>query len=431
MGKELKINSPIHPNLLKAMDEYYKVENKQRVETFRNFCVKQNHVKVKKKLKILYVTFLKYPNNGGLSNYITSLKTGFEKEGHHVDVISPLQMTTVHLEKRVPEAAAKVKEFLLKRYGVANEKIVKNTSFLNVFHLFLQEKQLEGYDVFHAQDLFALFLLGQINVKYKKPLFFTPHGHFTKSRIKFGKIKVGSIEEVYFSEIEKQGIKTANKIITISNSFHHTLQAYGAKEKQLVTVHTGIHFPKATIGKKTENGKVIISCIARLAPRKGHVFLLRALAKIKPLFPNVDAWIVGDGSMRKTLEKEAKQLHLENVIFFGRRTNVAEILALSSIYVLPTINDNFPLSIIEAMLAGRAIVTTNCGGIPEMIHHRETGLICEPGNVEELAEALTLLLTNEKLREQLGKEAREYAKKHFVQNVMVSGIKDVYREFVL
>lgn len=430
MGKTQKDDSPIHPNLLKVMDEYYKVENKQKVETFQSFYVNKNDRNKKKRLRILYVTFLKYPNHGGLSNYITSLKTGFEHAGHDVDVISPLQMTSVHFEKYIPEVAAKVKNFLLRRYGIANERIIKNISFLNVFYSFLKEKQLAEYDVFHGQDLFAIFLLGQLNRIYKKSLFFTPHGHFTESRMKFGKIERGSIEEIYFREIEKQGIKAANKIITISHSFHRILRKYGAKKEQLVTVHTGIHFPNHTIRKQIENDKIIISCIARLAPRKGHIFLLQALAKLKPLFQNIDVWIVGDGSMREKLEKEVQQLKLNNVSFFGRKTNVAEILAQSSIYVLPTINDNFPLSIIEAMLAGQAIVTTNCGGIPEMIYHGKTGLICKPGNVEELTDALTLLLTKNELRKQLGQNAKQYAEEHLVQKVMVSRIEDIYQEFV-
>ncbi len=68
--------------------------------------------------------------------------------------------------------------------------------------------------------------------------FFTPHGHFTKSRMKFHKIQKGSIEEAYFSEIERQGIRASDKIITISDSFHEPLLEYGAKEAQLTTVHT-------------------------------------------------------------------------------------------------------------------------------------------------------------------------------------------------
>ncbi|MGA3762289.1 glycosyltransferase, partial [Bacillus velezensis] len=78
----------------------------------------------------------------------------------------------------------------------------------------LKEKDLEQYDLLHAQDLFAVFLLGYLNQTYQLPLFFTPHGHFTKSRMKFHKIQKGSREEAYFSERERQGIQASDKIIT-------------------------------------------------------------------------------------------------------------------------------------------------------------------------------------------------------------------------
>ncbi|SFI38287.1 MULTISPECIES: glycosyltransferase family 4 protein [unclassified Bacillus (in: firmicutes)] len=426
-------NSPFHTSLLKIMDEYYQIDHKKDyiIEPFQTFGIKQGSILSNtNKLKILYVTFLKYPNTGGLSNYITSLKTGFEKYGHDVDVISPTQMTAVHLEQDIPKAAQCARDFMLQRYGIVNEKIIKNTSFLNVFKSFLRERSLEKYDVFHAQDLFSVFLLGQLNLAYKKPLFFTPHGHFTKSRVKFDKIKKGSIEEAYFSEIEKQGIRAADQIITISNSFHPPLKDYGAKTEQLITVHTGIHFQQDFMSKQECNNNLVISCISRLSPRKGHDIFLKALSQIQQDLSNVEVWIVGDGVMREKLENQVIQLGLDNIKFFGRRTDIPEILSSSAIYVLPTINDNFPISVIEAMFSRQAIITTNCGGIPEMIQNGKTGIICEPGNVQQLSDALKLLLTNKDLREQLGREAQVYSRQHLTQDVMVSKIERIYYSFM-
>ena len=424
---------PFHASLLKVMDEYYKIDSKKNhlMEPFQTFGIKKNRIPSKtKKLKILYVTFLRYPNTGGLSNYITSLKTGFEKYGHDVDVISPTQMTAVHLEQDIPRAAEHARDFLLQRYGTVNEKIIKNTSYMNVYKSFLRGRSLEQYDVFHAQDLFSVFLLGQLNLEYKKPLFFTPHGHFTKSRLKFDKIKKGSIEEVYFSEIEKQGIRASDQIITISNSFHSPLKEYGAKIEQLVTVHTGIHFHQASILKQEYNDNLVISCVSRLSPRKGHDILLKALSQIQRDLSNVEIWIVGDGVMRERLEDQVLQLGLDNVRFFGRRTDISEILSSSTIYVLPTINDNFPISIIEAMFSRQAIVTTNCGGISEMIQNGKTGIICEPGNVQQLSDALKLLLANKSLRECLGRNAQEYSRQHLTQGGMISKIERIYHSFI-
>ncbi|WP_042984113.1 glycosyltransferase family 4 protein [Bacillus clarus] len=424
------MNYPLHESLVKVMDAYYKVEN--RVEYLINplQSFRPEKATMKKNMKILYVTFLKYPNTGGLANYITTLKTGFEKCGHEIKILSPLQMPIEYFERKIPQEAQNIRFFLKKRYGISNEKIIKNVSFLNVFAEFLQGQNLEEYDIFHAQDLFAIFIMGQLNERYRKPLFFTPHGHFTKSRLKFDKIQRGSIEEIHFREIEKQGIRAANQIITISNSFHEPLQEYGAKKEQLITVHTGINLEKIVTVKKKDEEKILICCVARLSPRKGHDILLKALSEMKVSLSNVEVWIVGDGSMRSELERQAQILGLENVKFLGKRTDIAEILAISDIYILPTINDNFPLSILEAMFSGKAIITTNCGGIVEMIQNRKTGIICEPGNVSQITESLTLLLQNKRLRSYLGKNAKEYADRNFTQAIMVSKIEEIYRRYV-
>ncbi|UBM13081.1 glycosyltransferase family 4 protein [Bacillus velezensis] len=423
-----KPNDLVPLALLRAMDQFYGIEHQSEPEMLYSFCAEgKSSPKRKKPLRILYATFLRYPNVGGLASYITSIKTGFERIGHQADVISPLQMPPSFFQEDIPRAADEIRAFLVGRYGAANEKFLKNLSYLHVFQRFLKEKDLEQYDLFHAQDLFAVFLLGYLNQTYQRPLFFTPHGHFTKSRMKFHKIQKGSIEEAYFSEIERQGIRASDKIITISDSFHEPLLEYGAKEAQLTTVHTGIDIQDAPESKRAE--KLVIACVSRLTERKGHDVMLDALARIRHHLSGVDIWIIGDGNMRGFLEEKRRKLGLSNVFFLGKRRDVPALLAESSIFVLPTLNDNFPIAIIEAMFSGQAIVATDCGGIPEMIRHEATGLICQPGNSRELADALVMLITDQSLRERLGKEARSYAGRHLRQELMVSKIESIYQSF--
>ncbi|GGE72060.1 glycosyltransferase family 4 protein [Priestia taiwanensis] len=413
-----------HESLVRVMDIYYGVAKEEE-----SILVAPKYSLQGRKsgsLNILYVTFLRYPNTGGLSNYITSLQMGMKRRGHQVDVFSPVQMPPIYFDTYIPEAAKEARSFLKERYNIENEKLVKNSSYLHAFTRFLRNQSLEEYDVIHAEDLFALFLLGQMKEVHKKPLFFTPHGYFTRSRMKFGKIRTGSIEEAYFTGIEKQGIHAADKIITISDSFHLPLREYGATDEQLVTVHTGIDFYPVV---STEEDHLVIVSVARLAPRKGHDLLIEAVARMQEELEGVEVWIVGDGVRRQQLEKEVKKKGLQQVKFLGRREDVANVLAASTIYVLPTLNDNFPISIIEAMFAGKAIITTTCGGIVEMIQHGETGLLCEPGNVEQLIQALRLLLTNKALRNKLGKQAHAYAKQHFTQEDMAAKMETIYRSF--
>lgn len=131
----------IHPSLLAAMDEFYGVDRVMEDPVPLQAFGRKSKVGGKKKMKILYVTFFQYPHTGGLSHYITSIQTGFEQLGHEVDVFAPNQMSSLQLEKWIPQAAYEARRFMHNRYGTVSEKIVKYLSFLHVFELFLKRKR--------------------------------------------------------------------------------------------------------------------------------------------------------------------------------------------------------------------------------------------------------------------------------------------------
>ncbi|WP_258549548.1 glycosyltransferase family 4 protein [Rossellomorea aquimaris] len=417
----------IHPSLLAIMDQYYDVERDYKEPLTLQPFGQKTEGDDSKPMKILYVTFFQYPHTGGLSHYITSIKNGFEKGGHSVDVLAPNHMSSEQLEEWIPEASSEARKFMNRRYGRVNEKIVKNLSYLHVFGIFLKEKNLQQYDIIHAQDLFAIFILGHLNQTYQKPLLFTPHGFFTKSRLKFNKMQKGSIEEAYFTELEKVGIAASTEIVMISDSFRPNLMDFGAKDERMVTVHTGIDFNPLP-HKNHEN--IILTCVSRLSPRKGHGFLLEALSRLREHLTNVEVWIVGDGVMKEKLIEQAKELQLNNVKFLGKRHDIPHILSMSDIYVLATVNDNFPLSVMEAMFSRQAVISTTCGGIPEMVQHEETGILCEPGNVEQLAHAIKRFLTNKEERKRFANNAESYARQHLTSQVMTRKIEKIYQTYL-
>jgi glycosyltransferase involved in cell wall biosynthesis len=117
------------------------------------------------------------------------------------------------------------------------------------------------------------------------------------------------------------------------------------------------------------------------------------------------------------------------VNFLGSRDDVPSLLNKTDIFVLPTINDSLPISIIEAMHNGTAVISTNCGGIPELIKHNKTGIIVEPGDPEQLAHALKFLITNKEVRNKMSMNAKIHAKKHLTIDSMVGKIQHLYTDF--
>jgi glycosyltransferase involved in cell wall biosynthesis len=418
-----------YPYLVSATDRYYGVtqssEEKQR-KVKKKTSIDSSKSKI---LRILITTYWNYPAVGGLQNYITALKVGLEKLGHIVDIISPNQFpkdVSKDNEKNIGKAT---KQFYINRYGCYSDKIVKSNKRLSHYEMMLRNMDLEKYDIFHAQDRFTANILGRINQSYQKPLLFTPHGFMTQRKLDFNLIEQESVEEAYFLSLDQKAIENSDHIITLCEVFRPMLKKLGAKDNKMTTVYTGIDFnpDNKQKTKTTSDDKTVITCISRLRPRKGHKYLFEALALIKSKLTNVDVWIVGDGEMREELENQVQALQLSNVSFLGVRNDIAELLSQTDIFVLPTTSDTLPIAIIEAMFATKAIITTNQGGIPEIIQDHHSGLIAEVGNSQQLAEKLSLLLSDSALRATLAQNAGTFAEKHLTSTSMIKKIEEIYQ----
>jgi glycosyltransferase involved in cell wall biosynthesis len=127
---------------------------------------------------------------------------------------------------------------------------------------------------------------------------------------------------------------------------------------------------------------------------------------------------------------QVRALQLDNVSFLGNRNDISELLNKTDIFVMPTTSDSLPLSIIEAMFAEKAILTTDCGGIPEIIQDYHSGLIAEPANSEYLGVKLLLLVYDVSLREKLAKNAKAFAEKYLTVSKMAQKIKEIYQSLL-
>ncbi|WP_033580847.1 glycosyltransferase family 4 protein [Priestia aryabhattai] len=422
-----------YPYLIDTLDQYYGLKSRSSRKTISKENSKRrssSRKNSKKKFSILIATFWSFPHVGGLSNYISTLSKGLKSQGHKVDIISPNQFSMSKVKQFREVATPNLKHFFTKRYGSYNDRILNHQRLIYVYEKMLETINLEKYDILHAQDLFTANILGRFNEFYNKPLFYTPHGMFTSNRLKFNIIKKSSVEEAYFTELESKAIEYASHIIVLSDSFREPLIKLGAKNRNITTVITGIDYPvNQREGKEKDSQKLVITCVARLGPRKGHNYLFDALARLKKYTSNVEVLIVGDGQMREKLEKQKKALGLSMVNFLGSRDDVPSLLNKTDIFVLPTINDSLPISIIEAMHSGTAVISTNCGGIPELIKHNKTGIIVEPGDPEQLAHALKFLITNKEVRNKMSTTAKNHAKNHLTVDSMVGKIKHLYTAF--
>lgn len=173
----------------------------------------------------------------------------------------------------------------------------------------------------------------------------------------------------------------------------------------------------------------LILAIGNLYPVKGHAVLLRALAQLEERSPGLPwcAAIAGRGQEETSLHQLAEALGIaERVRLLGFRSDTADLLAAAQIVALPSLSEGLPLVLLEAMGAGRAVVASAVGGIPEVISPGRDGLLVTPGDVPELATALERLLRNSEERARLGQAARRLAIERYSVQAMTDAYEEVY-----
>lgn len=173
--------------------------------------------------------------------------------------------------------------------------------------------------------------------------------------------------------------------------------------------------------------KILVGTVAELHRNKGLPYLLEAASKVLENHPNSLFIIVGEGEERQQLEKEISNLGLENAIkLLGYVENSSEYFKAFSIFVLPSIKEGLPYTILEAGSASLPVVATIVGGIPEIIDDMKSGILVQPKNGKELAHAISFLIEHPEERRAYGSALHEKVLKDFSIEKMISETEKVY-----
>ena len=154
---------------------------------------------------------------------------------------------------------------------------------------------------------------------------------------------------------------------------------------------------------------------------------MQAAATMLEKIPNAHFIIVGDGPLKGELMETRRKLNLEERVHFtGIQTEVRPYLAAMDIYMMSSIFEGLPIALLEAMASGCAVVTTDAGGIKEVIRHDQEGLVCSVDQPEKLATFAVELLTDPKKRRQLAVQGRTRVEEHFSLKKMVRELEELY-----
>ena len=181
---------------------------------------------------------------------------------------------------------------------------------------------------------------------------------------------------------------------------------YDMDSESIHTVYNGIDLAKCEVKESYALGDPIkIIHIGRFFEQKNHKGLLEVFSKIKKKYPNAVLQLVGDGELKSSMELYADELGIkDSVEFMGAKANVHEFLSDADIFMLPSIYEGVPITLIEAMGSGMPIVATAVGGVPDMLSHNESAMLTKV-DVDSVYEACIELLENDEKRLKLGKSA--------------------------
>ncbi len=344
-------------------------------------------------MKVLLISVWK-PRKGGIITHVENLL----KHSRNVFVILTYQNRDVRKEPGII------------RVPVINAPILRGVSFA----LFSFLKALrKDYDIIHAHYAIPQGLSGALIKKVrKKPLVITVHG---SDLTVLGESK-------FFRPLLKWVLDEADVIIAVSAYMKGLLIKLGIDAEKIRIIYSGVDSHAMAEG---DVRRVVF--IGALVWQKAVDILIEAFKDIKGSFPDAGLLIVGDGPQRKSLESLVSRLGLRDVEFKGYVDDLDSLFTSRSVFVLPSRNEGFGLSILEAMARGVPVVASKAGGIPEIVKDGQNGYFFTTANPRSLAEAVKKVFADNDVRARLINGGLETVK-NFTWEDMTEETDEVYEE---
>lgn len=393
-------------------------------------------------MRILLATYFMYPSTGGLNTYIAVLKKTLEAQGYTVDVLARKPGPRLHLLSEeinmntLRKMMSKPLNHYYKKHGQFNEPyIIKQELDRYVFELSSALLPIETYDLIHAQDVVSTRALARVKPAHI-PLVTTIHGLYSEERFNRGVIQTKNDRSWKYSLAQEYiGALSADKVIVLTNWMRQRFQdQLNISSHHFETIPNGMFIEEFTkkLTNKThvhipESKKFAILCPARLVAEKDHRTLIDALQLLKKEREDFICLFAGDGELREELEDYCREKEVQDVCsFLGNRNDIPELMNRSDLVVLPSLQENLPFTVMEAQVAGKPLIVSNAGGLPEMVHDGVTGRLFKKRDSRQLAFILKELMDHDKDRQLLGNNAKDWGRSQWSANTFCEKIKTVY-----
>jgi glycosyltransferase involved in cell wall biosynthesis len=265
----------------------------------------------------------------------------------------------------------------------------------------------------------AIFCL--LALIFNKP--FLIHAHGAEFQVTYAKLP--QVAQKFLSAL----FQRCQRFIVLSKTWHdYYVLNLSLNPKQVIILPNPCELPIQVPDRHNRTQIILVFC-GRIGQRKGAFDLIQAFANL-PDEQKKSAHLIlaGDGEIEKAQQLAVSLNLINNVTFLGwiNYTKRDEVLSKADVFILPSYNEGLPMAILEALGWGLPVISTPVGGIPELVISNQNGLLVTPGDIQQLSEAIQLLIENETLRLSLGSVARKSVEPFDIKNYSIR-LADIYR----
>lgn len=231
-------------------------------------------------------------------------------------------------------------------------------------------------------------------------------------------------------------LKRFHGVLTVSESLKKESVERGLDPKRLMLVRTGVDYEslqqipdreaiRRSYGLAPDD--IVIGNLARLWPEKGQKYLVEALRTVIDQIPSVKLIIIGTGPLEQRVREQAQELGIaDHIIFAGFPENIDQVIHILDAQVHSSLYEGLPMALLQGMAAGLPIVSTDVGGIREVLTPGTSGLIVPPGNSDLLASAILELLQDRAAAQRMGEAARAFVRDHYSMGAAMKQLEAAY-----
>jgi glycosyltransferase involved in cell wall biosynthesis len=305
-------------------------------------------------------------------------------------------------------------------------------AFIRLYILYRKEK----FDIVHTHTAKA-GALGRLAARLAgiAVIIHTPHGHnFYGYFNPFASWLIIGIERILTC--------LTDKIMVLTELEKKDYIRYRvASEEKLILIYQGLELgqfgqtvtdaAKLKENLRISNGENVVGFVGRLEQIKGPQYFTQAAKIVLEKRKNTKFILTGEGSLRRFLETQVAAWGLKDkIVFIGWRDDIAEIMSVLDLLVLPSLNEAVGIVLIEAQAQGLPVVATKVGGVPEVVKDNVTGILVSPKDSAGLAQAILAILDNPDKKKAMSEAAKAWVKDRFKAEKMCREVSHLYTEML-